>query len=99
MNDWLNLLGLANKAGKILTGEDNILNNVRNNKAKLVIVATDASDNTKKQYRDKCSFYNVAYVETGTIKEISSAINKINRVAVGVCDDGFKKGLLAKITK
>lgn len=99
MEDWLKLLGLANRARKLVTGEDSILKNIRNNKVKLVIIATDASDNAKKKYKDKCSFYNVKCVESGTVEELSYAISKINRVAIGVCDQGFTKGLLAKITK
>ena len=99
MNDWLNLIGLAKASGKIKTGEDNILQHIRNGKAKIVIIATDASTNTKKKYINKCDYYKVPYYEIGTIEEISHAINQQNRVAVGICDEGFKKALLAKITK
>lgn len=99
MNEWLNFLGLANKAGKVVTGEDNIISKVRNKQVFLVIVATDASDNTKKLYKNKCDFYNVKYFEMGKINELSNAVGKFNRVAVGICDQGFTKGLLAKITK
>ncbi|HEY8364919.1 MAG TPA: ribosomal L7Ae/L30e/S12e/Gadd45 family protein [Haloplasmataceae bacterium] len=99
MNDWLNLLGLANKAGKVVTGEESIISKIRKNQVALVIVAKDAANNTKKLYANKCDYYHVDYCEIGTINEISSAIGKVNRVAVGICDHGFAKGLLAKITK
>ncbi|NLC95039.1 MAG: hypothetical protein GX676_05025 [Bacilli bacterium] len=99
MNDWLKHLGLAYRAGKIVTGEDNIIYHIREKKVNLVIVATNASNNTKKKYFDKCSFYNIQCIEQGTIQDISHAIGKNNRVAVGVTDAGFAKGLLAKILK
>lgn len=99
MKQWLGLLGLANKSGNVVTGQDNIINKIKKGIVKMVIVATDASDNTKKLYRDKCKYYNVLCIESGTIEELSNAIGKVNRVAVGICDDGFTKGLLAKITK
>ncbi len=99
MNDWIKTLGLVNKAGKLITGEDNIINNIRNQKVYLVLVANDASLNSKKKYFDKCKFYNVSVVEAGTIAQLSHAIGKENRVAIGICDRGFAKGLLAKITK
>lgn len=99
MKKIFGLLGLANKSGNVVTGEENIVKKIRQGKVKLVIVASDASNNTKKLYRDKCKFYNVNCVEFGTITDISNAIGKINRVAVGICDKGFAEGLLAKITK
>ncbi len=99
MNDWLNLLGLANKAGKVITGEDKIINHIKNNKISLVIVATDSSPNTQKKYNDKCAYYNTKCLVYGTVEEISKAIGKNNRVAIGISDTGFTKGLLAKITK
>jgi|SRR5690554_477049 len=99
VKQWLNLLGLANRSGNIVTGEETIINKIRQDKVKMVIVAVDASEKTKKLYFDKCKFYNITCVEAGTINELSKAIGKINRVAVGICDAGFKKGLLAKITK
>jgi ribosomal protein L7Ae-like RNA K-turn-binding protein len=99
MSNWLNLLGLALKSGNLITGESNIINKIRQGSVKLVIVALDASDNTKKLYHNKCNYYNIKCLELGTIDEISSAIGKKNRVAVGICDAGLSKGLLAKITK
>lgn len=99
MNDWLNYIGLANKAGKVITGEDNIIQHIKKEQVYLVVIAEDASSNTKKKYHDKCSFYQVQCIEKGTVDELSHAIGKVNRVAIGICDVGFKKGLLAKITK
>lgn len=99
MNKFFGLLGLAYKSGNVVTGEENILNNIRQGRVKLVVVARDASNNTKKLYRDKCKFYHVNCVEYGTSTQISQAIGKINRIAVGICDKGFAEGLLAKITK
>ncbi|BAL61920.1 ribosomal protein L7A family [Melissococcus plutonius DAT561] len=50
MNDQkiLNLLGLATKAGKIVTGEELTIKDIRNQKTALVFIAKDASKNTKK---------------------------------------------------
>lgn len=99
MNDWLKHLGLAHRAGKVVTGEDNIIYHIRARKVELVIVASDASDNTKKKYFDKCAFYGIQCIEYGMIQDVSHAIGKANRVAVGITDAGFAKGLIAKILK
>ena len=45
----LSLIGLATKAGKCASGEFMTENETKSGKAVLVIVAEDASDNTKKE--------------------------------------------------
>lgn len=46
----LSMIGLATKAGKIASGEFAVESAVRKGKAVLVIIASDASDNTKKSF-------------------------------------------------
>lgn len=97
MHSFYQLLGLANRARKCLTGEDTILNAIRQKRVYLVLVASDASPKTKKRYSDKCAYYRVPIVEVGTINQLSQAIGQYNRVAIGISDQGFAKGLLSKI--
>ena len=86
-----NLLGLMQRAGKLVTGEDLITKNLKNNKIKLLVIAEDCGVNTKKKLTDKANFYNVQCIEFSTIENISIAIGRDNRVAVGITDDGFIK--------
>jgi len=48
----VNFLGLAMRAGKVKTGESVILNDLKKNRLKLVIIATDASENTIKMFHN-----------------------------------------------
>lgn len=96
MNNYLNTLGLAARARKIVTGET-LITKIRSNEVEFVIIASDASDNTKKKITDKCTSYKVEYVIAYTIDELSSAIGKKNRVALGIQDTGFAKILKEKI--
>lgn len=96
MNNYLNTLGLASRARKIVTGEI-LINKIRTNEVFFVIIATDASDNTKKKITDKCTSYKVDYVITSNISELSKAVGKNNRVALGIQDIGFAKKLKEKI--
>ena len=48
----LSMLGLAAKAGNLVSGEFSVEKAVKEHKAFLVIVAGDASDNTKKNFRN-----------------------------------------------
>jgi ribosomal protein L7Ae-like RNA K-turn-binding protein len=91
----LQLLGLASRARKIITGEELVLKEVRNNKAKLVLIAGDASLNTKKKVTDKCSYYKIPLIEVFDRYQLGLAVGKEQRVVVAVMEDGFAKKLLA----
>ena len=58
----LSLIGLAMKAGRCASGEMMTESETKSGRAKVVIVASDASDNTKKKFRDMCKFYRVSNV-------------------------------------
>lgn len=92
-----NLLGLARRAGKLTMGEGFVLSAIRDGSAKLVIVASDASDNTKKLFTDKSSFYEVPINASFTKLDISDAIGA-PRTAVAVQDQGFAKKLIKLLT-
>ena len=93
----LSFLGLAAKAGKVMSGEFQTETTVKSGAAYLVLVATDASDNTKKLFRDKCSFYKVPVYELGTKKELGNAIGKEYRASMAITDEGFAKAVQKKI--
>ena len=59
VNKALSMLGIATKAGKTVTGEFSTEKAVKEGKAWLVVVAADASDNTKKKFQNMCSYYQV----------------------------------------
>ncbi|MBP2099041.1 L7Ae/L30e/S12e/Gadd45 family ribosomal protein [Enterococcus rivorum] len=84
----LNLLGIAMRAGKLVTGEELTLRDVRSNQTKFVFVAADASENTRKKIKDKCSYYNVPWNESFIQSEISQAIGR-TRMVIGINDQGF----------
>ncbi|MFC4712442.1 YlxQ family RNA-binding protein [Planococcus dechangensis] len=87
----LQLLGLATRARKMITGEELVVSEVRRGNAKLVIVAEDASDNTRKKLQDKCKSYNVPIRIGATRYEIGHAIGKEARVVLAITDKGFAK--------
>ena len=86
-----NFLGLAMRAGKIKSGESVILSDIKTNKIKLVIVATDASDNTLKVMKNKSESNQIPLRSFGTRVELGIALGKGERVNIGVTDNGFKK--------
>lgn len=89
--NYLNILGLANAAKKIVSGET-LLKNIRNGKVSLVLIAANASDNIKKKLTDKCHYYHIQYYIIDVESDVlAKAIGKENRVAVGIIDRGFAK--------
>lgn len=91
------LLGFAMKAGKLISGEEICKKAVQQQQAQLVIVAEDASENTKKLFRDKTSFYHVPLRFYGNKEEIGNSIGKLPRAVIAVRDHGFAKKLMEYI--
>ncbi|HMM21606.1 MAG TPA: ribosomal L7Ae/L30e/S12e/Gadd45 family protein [Selenomonadales bacterium] len=87
------LLGLAQKAGKLASGELAVEKAVKSGKAKLVLIAADASDNTRKSYRDMTSYYKIACHETLSKDQLGNATGKPPRAAVAVTESGFAKAM------
>ena len=84
-------LGLAFRAQKLKYGTTNVIKSIQTQVALLVIIAEDASDNTKKKIIDKCTYYNVDYKIKFQSKDISQAIGKRNIMVISILDSGFKK--------
>jgi len=93
----LSMFGLAARAGKIASGEFQTETAVKSGTAYLVVVAEDASENTKKLFHDKCSFYKVPVITLGTKEELGHAIGKEFRASLAILDEGFAKAVMKKI--
>ncbi len=95
VNKVYGLLGIASKAGKVISGTDIILEKMTRKKVKLVIIAEDASEKTIKNMKYYCNKENVEVIVYGNISENSKAIGKNNRATIGIIDqnlaDAIKK--------
>ena len=90
----LSLISLATKAGKTASGEFCTEKEVKLGGACLVIVATDASKNTKKKFRNMCDFYEVPIYFYGDKDTLGHAMGKELRATLAVTDAGFAKGII-----
>ena len=93
----LSLIGLAVKAGRCSSGEVMTESETKSGKAKLVIVARDASDNTKKKFRDMCKFYRVPICFYGDKETLGHAMGKEFRASLAILDEGFADGIQKEI--
>ncbi|MGX4599217.1 L7Ae/L30e/S12e/Gadd45 family ribosomal protein [Faecalimicrobium sp. JNUCC 81] len=85
------LLGLAMRAGKLVSGDDTTLTELKKGYVKLVIIADDASNNTQKLFKDKSSFRSIPYINFSTKLQLGLAIGKAPRAVLGIKDSGFAK--------
>lgn len=93
----LSMLGMAARAGRIESGEFSTEKAVKSGRGRLVIVAEDASDNTKKMFTNMCKYYKVPFVVFGTKEELGHWIGKAYRASICILDEGFAKAVLKKI--
>ena len=91
------LLSLAMKAGKIASGEFCVEKSVKSGHSYFVIVAEDASDNTKKMFGNMCDYYQVPLIYFGTKDELGQCIGKGFRASLSFEDPGFSKSMLKKL--
>lgn len=98
-NKALSYMGLAMRAGKLAFGEEGVLKAIRSGQARLVVLAEDASDNTRKKFQDKCRHYNVALSESFSRYELGAAIGKEERVLVAVLDSGLAQRIKTCLAK
>lgn len=95
----LNMIGLCMRAGKLTSGEFSCDKAIKAGTAKLIIVASDASDNTKKAFKDATNFYKVNYTEYGTKETLGACLGKELRASVAILDEGFAKSIQEKMNK
>ncbi|MBR4209553.1 MAG: ribosomal L7Ae/L30e/S12e/Gadd45 family protein [Lachnospiraceae bacterium] len=86
---FLRLLGMARRAGKVESGSFLTERAVRAGKAALVVIAEDASENTKKDLENVCRYYKVPFYIKFSKAELAGAIGEEERVSAAVTDPGF----------
>ena len=96
MDKALQLLSLAQRAGKVASGEFKTEESVKDGKACLVVVAKDASDNTKKKFINMCSFYQVPILCYGNKEELGHYIGKEFRASLSVNDSGLADKIISE---
>ena len=93
----LAMLGMATKAGKVVSGEFSTEKSVKSGRSHMVIVSEEASDNTKKMFTNMCTHYKVPIYLFGTKEELGHAMGQEFRASLSVEDAGFAKTLASRM--
>lgn len=89
----LSIISLATKAGKTVSGEFCTEKEVKSGRAAAVIVAENASGNTKKKFKNMCDFYQVPIYFYADKDTLGRAMGKEFRASLAILDEGFAKGM------
>ena len=93
----LSLIGLATKAGKTVSGEFSTEKSIKSGKGYLAVVAGDSSENTKKKFRNMCSFYEVPIYFFSDKESLGRAMGKEYRACLAVQDENFAKAIMKEV--
>lgn len=94
MNDkFSRMLGLAVRMRAVVFGESAVKDCIRRSGAKLVVVAKDASENTKNKFRNSCEFYSVKMVEYSDRLELGKTTGREIAVVLAVTNQGIAEEL------
>ncbi len=93
------MLSLAQRAGKVASGEFMAEGSVKEGKSSLVIIAGDASDNTKKKFTDMCTYYHVPILFYADRDTLGHAIGKEFRASISVNDPGLADEIRTRATE
>ena len=96
-NKALSLVSLATKAGKTVSGEFATEKAVKDFTAELVLVAGDASDNTKKKFKNMCDFYEVPIYFYGDKDTLGHAMGKEFRASLAIVNEGLAHSVEDKL--
>lgn len=100
MNDrFYRMLGLAVRAGGTVFGESATKDSFKGKTAQLVLLSEDASENTKKRFRNSCLFYSVPYFEYSDRYTLGKATGKSFAVVISITNKELAKQLIELLSE
>ena len=94
MSKIYGMVSLSMKAGKLAVGEERAKEAIKSGEARLIIIADDASDNTKKKFSDMAAYRNVPLISIFDRYQFGKLIGKKFSVSAVVTDKGFADSII-----
>ncbi len=85
----MSLLSIAKKAGFVKSGDFSAGTCLTSGNARLIIMAKNASINTKQKFGNKTFYYEVPYIVYSTKEKLSWAIGKNDCAVIAITDEGL----------
>jgi len=93
----LALLGIARRAGAVVTGTEATRRGLRRREVRLVLLARDGSGVQRKKLIPLAEAQGVPWMDLGDRAQLGSAVGAGPLTAVGVMERGFAKSLLERM--
>lgn len=99
--DILKFLGLAQRASKVVSGNEQLLDEVARGKIKLILIAEDVSKNTLDKFLGGVLKTNqeIPAFRFADKFSLGNAIGKPDRALVGITDEGFANKLIKMLDR
>ena len=88
-----NLFGLAQRARRLVSGNFQVLESLKNDEVKMLILTKDASDRTVKDFQKISAEKNIPLVQILTKESLGQCLGKDFRAVAAVLDEGFTKSI------
>ena len=89
----MSMLGIAAKAGGIVSGEFSTEKAIKDGKAYLVIVACDASANTQKRFCDMAMFRGIPIYRYGDRESLGHFVGKEFRASLAITNEQLARSI------
>ena len=100
MDKLLNLIGLAKKAGKLEVGEEPVGAAARSKHARLILIASDAAENTRRRAKHFGDAGECICIEIPATKEaLGKALGRTSCALLALTDIGFAEAIAKKLAE
>jgi ribosomal protein L7Ae-like RNA K-turn-binding protein len=87
-------IGIAQKAGKVSSGTMAARSSILRNRACLVIMSADISNNTRESLITACQKQKIPWIVLGNKFELGTCVGKAYRVAVTINEQGIADSII-----
>lgn len=85
------------KAGKVESGGFCTEKAVKSGSARLVIISSEASENTRKKFADMCEYRKIPWYVFGEKEELGHAMGKEFRATLAITDENLAAAVKAQL--
>ena len=95
----LSYLSLAKRAGQAASGSFQTEKALKEGKARLVIVSSDASENSRKHFSDMCAYRKVPLVIAADKETLGRNVGASERTVCAILSEGLAKAALTALDR
>ena len=88
-----NLLGLAQRARRLVSGNFQVLESLKNDEVKMLILTKDASERTVEEFEKISAEKKLPLVKILTKETLGQCLGKDFRAVAAILDEGFAKSI------